>query len=335
MYPLYIVTGANGHLGSTIVRLLVGKGCRVRGLIMPHETPVEYENVEYIMGDVRDADSLEALFCNLNESFVVIHTAGIIDISDTVTSLLYDVNVTGTKNVVEQCIKHGAARLVYVSSVHAIPEKKGLRVLSETDSFSPDLVVGGYAKTKAEASQFVLDAVRKKRLDAVVVHPSGILGPYDNSGNHLVQLVEDYISGKLPACVRGGYDLVDVRDVAQGCIDAAEKGVCGECYILSGRHYEIKELLSIAKETVGGKKLPTLPVWMARAVLPILALDARRKKSRPLYTKYSLHTLESNDNFSHDKATRNFGYSPRDLNQTVADMVEWAKMKRRGKARNH
>ena len=88
----------------------------------------------------------------------------------------------------------------------------------------------------------MLDAVQEG-LDAVVVHPSGILGPYDRSGNHLVQLVNDYINGKLPACVNGGYDFVDVRDVADGCLKAIEKGKPGECFILSNRHYEVKDCL--------------------------------------------------------------------------------------------
>ena len=96
-------------------------------------------------------------------------------------------------------------------------------MLTEVDHFSPESVEGAYAKTKAEASQAVLDMVREG-LNAVIVHPSGILGPYDRSGNHLVQMVTDYLEGRLPACVKGGYDFVDVRDVAKGCLLAMDKG---------------------------------------------------------------------------------------------------------------
>lgn len=149
-------------------------------------------------------------------------------------------------------------RLVYVSSVHAIPEQEKLQVLEEVQNFSPEAVIGGYAKTKAEATQLVLEAVREG-LDAVVVQPSGILGPYDSSHNHLVQMIADYLHGKLPACVRGGYDFVDVRDVADGCLAAAEKGKRGECYILSNRHYEVKDVLSMVRSSNGGRKLPYCP----------------------------------------------------------------------------
>lgn len=187
-------------------------------------------------------------------------------------------------------------------------------------------MVGGYAKTKAEATQAVLDAAAEG-LDAVVVHPSGILGPYDRSGNHMVQLVSDYLQGKLPACVTGGYDFVDVRDVALGCLLAAEKGRKGECYILSNRHYEVRELLGILRSVAGGRRLPVLPMWMARAAAPAFQWLARLRKQRPLFTSYSLYTLRSNDKFSHDKATAELGYRPRDLVQTLRDTAAWLRGK--------
>lgn len=220
------------------------------------------------------------------------------------------------------------SRLVYVSSVHAIPEKDGLQVLREVHHFSPDEVVGGYAKTKAEATQIVLDAAAAG-LNAVVVHPSGILGPYDASGNHLVQLVVDYVRGKLPACVRGGYDFVDVRDVAAGCLAAVDKGRAGECYILSNRHYEVKDVLRIAKKVQGGPEAARCcPCGWPGRPRPCWSGVAKRRRERPLYTKYSLYTLASNDRFSHDKATRELGYQPRDLYQTIRDTIAWLNRKR-------
>ena len=277
--------------------------------------------VNYYFGDVTNPETLRPLFENTFGSEVyVIHTAGIISIENNVSEKLRQVNVGGTKNIVDLCKEYKVKRLVYVSSVHAIPEGEKSETLTEISHFSPDEVIGGYAKTKAEATQIVLDAA-KEGLNAVVVHPSGILGPYDNSGNHLVQLVKDYIKGKLPACVKGGYDFVDVRDVAAGCLLAAEKGRQGECYILSNRHYEIKDILALAKTIGGGKRIPVLPMWMAKMAEPFLRKAAEIRKRRPLYTKYSLHTLTANDKFSHEKATKELGYHPRDIKTTIADTL--------------
>ena len=336
MERLFIITGADGHLGGTLIRLLRRRKAMVRGLVLPGHMPPVGDGVTYFQGDVCQPESLEPLFQDIPAGTWVclIHTAGIVDISGEVLPLVRAVNVDGTKHILSLCQKHAVDRLVYVSSVHAIPEGDKTQVLHEITHFDPDAVVGGYAKTKAEATQAVLDAAAAG-LDAVVVHPSGILGPYDRSGNHLVQLVNDYLQGKLPACVTGGYDFVDVRDVALGCLLAAEKGRKGECYILSNRHYEVRELLSILRSVAGGRRLPVLPMWMARAAAPGLQWLARRQKKRPLYTSYSLYTLRSNDKFSHDKATAELGYRPRDLVQTLRDTAAWVRRSKVGPAKGN
>lgn len=326
---IYVITGANGHLGGTIVRMLRRGEDEVRGFVLTGSRVQDRDNVTYYQGDVRNKETLRPLFEHTDgREIVVIHTAGMIDISEKVSPRVYDVNVQGTKNVVSLCEEYRVKRLVYVSSVHAIPEGEKGCVLEETYDFSPDKVHGGYAKTKAEATAAVLAAVREQGLDAVVVHPSGIIGPYDDEGNHLVQLIGDYIKKRLPACVRGGYDFVDVRDVAKGCLSAVDHGRKGNCYILSNRHYEVKDVLDMTRHVCGGRKLPVLPMWMAKAGAPILEGVAKVRKERPLYTKYSLYTLTSNDRFSHDKATMELGYRPRDLRMTVADTVRWLTRKR-------
>ena len=323
MKTRYIITGAHGHLGGTLIRLLRHTAAKVYGLVLPGEPAVDTGNVHYVAGDVRDMESLRPLFEGAeNEKLYVIHTAGIISIAEKGSPLIYDVNIEGTKNMLRLCKEYGVARMVYVSSVHAIPEKEQGQVIAETDTFSPDTVTGVYAQTKAAATQAVLEAA-KEGLNVVVVHPSGIIGPYDQSGNHLVQMITDYLKGRLPACVKGGYDFVDVRDVARGCIRALFWGKSGSCYILSNRHYEIREVLKMVKKVSRGRKLITLPMWMAKLFAPGFEWYARHKHQRPLYTRSSLYTLRSNDRFSHDKATHELGYRPRDLYETVRDTVRW------------
>ena len=324
MKRIILVTGAKGHLGAAIVGLLAARGETVRGLALPGDTGPEVPGVQYVTGDVREPDSLRPLFAaGPDTALDVIHAAGIVDVSGRACAAMEAVNVAGTRNLLALCREYGVRRLVYISSVHAIPEGTRGTVLREAARFSPAWVTGGYAKTKAAATQLVLDAAAAG-LDAVVVHPSGILGPGDDSGgNHLVQMVRDYLAGRLPACVAGGYDFVDVRDVAQGCLLALEKGRSGECYILSGRFCSVKNVLELVRGETKGKRLAVLPMWLARAAAPFFQAAAKRRRRRPLYTAYSLYTLRSNGLFSHEKATAELGYQPRPLAETVRDTVAW------------
>ena len=118
----------------------------------------------------RRIDSLRPLFEGIQgQDVTVLHTAGVIDISEDLSPRMYDVNVNGTKNMIALCKEYGVKRMLYVSSVHAIPEGDRLKVLREVKRFSPDWVIGGYAKTKAEATQAVLDAVGEG-LDLSLIH---------------------------------------------------------------------------------------------------------------------------------------------------------------------
>ncbi|MCM1225670.1 MAG: NAD-dependent epimerase/dehydratase family protein [Lachnospiraceae bacterium] len=323
---MYIITGANGHLASTIIRYLVKQDCLIRGLILPSEENRDRKNITYYKGDITKPETMDEIFSGTEDYDVyVIHTAGIISVENEVTPLMYNVNVNGTKNIIEVCKKYAVKRLLYVSSVHAIQEGEYMSTITELYEFPKDKVQGGYASTKAEATQAVMDSVADG-LDVVVVHPSGILGPFDKGNNHITQLIQMYLSGKLPAGVTGGYDFVDVRDVAQGCISAVNNGRKGECYILSNRYYSVKDLLEYMRIAVHGKhKKVCVPLGLAKMAAPIFEKVAEITKTRPLFTKYSLYIMDSNGRFCHDKATKELGYMPRDMKDTIRDTIVYLK----------
>ena len=327
-HEIYLVTGAAGHLGFTIVSQLVADGRKVRALVLPGDVLGSClpPQVEIFYGNVLDPSSLEAFFCvSPDTDIFVIHAAGIVTTSLKYQSVVYEVNVKGTRNVTDAAIKFNATKLVYVSSVHAIPEQPKGQVIHETDHFDKDLVYGMYSKTKAEATQYVLDAVQRG-LDATIVHPSGICGPNSHTCNYATQMVIDCWRGSLPMGVDGGYDFVDVRDVTSSTISSCRKGGRGECYILGNRYISIKEYFRIF-QNVTGKKLPGImaPMWLARASLPFCSLYYKLKKQLPLFSSYSLYTLATNSLFSSDKARLELGYATRPFKDTIADTVEWLK----------
>lgn len=327
---IFIITGANGFLGNNIVRKLVeNKDNEVRALVLPEDKTNSLDglNCAIYKGDVADKDSLDHIFeiKETNAELYVIHCAAIVYIKSKYNPIVYEVNVNGTKNIIEKVLET-KAKLVYVSSVHAITEKPNNEVITEIKNFDPDRVEGQYAKTKAKIAKYVLEIVEKKGLNACIVHPSGIIGPNDFGNSHLTQLIIDAANGRLKACVKGGYDFVDVRDVAGGIINACYKGKSGECYILSNRYVEIKELLDMVSEAGNTKRIKTiLPMWVAKLTAPLSEMYYTLLKQAPLYTKYSLYTLESNSNFSNEKAKKELGYKNRDLRETVQNTVEWLK----------
>ena len=277
--PLWVVTGAAGFLGNNLIRILLDRGYRVRACVTSIDDAVSLRGLscETVILDVRNEEQvLQAFSHDIGEQVWVAHCAGIVSITSRVTRTVHDVNVGGTKNVLSACRKLGVQRLVYVSSVHTIREPDPPAViceLEEADDFNPDHVMGEYAKTKTEATREVL---RAEDLWRVVVQPSGIIGPGDYGDSHLTRLVRDTASGQLTATVPGGYDLVDVRDVALGIILAGERGVSGRSYILSGSYVLAADLTKSVAALSGRKRRFTmLPMWFAKLVAPIAELYYR------------------------------------------------------------
>lgn len=319
---MIVVTGATGHIGNVLVRELLSRGESVRAVVPAWEdiTPLKGLDAEIVEADVRDVDSLLRAF---KGSDLVFHLAGIVAITPGMKELLSQVNVEGTRNVVQACLQAGVARLVYTSSIHAIVEPPHGTVIDETLPFDPDRTVGDYGRSKAQATLEVLSGV-EQGLDAVIVCPTGVIGPYDYAPSEMGQLMIRVAQGSLKVSVEGAYDFVDVRDVARGLVLAAEKGRTGESYILSGERITVEDLMSILEE-VTGVPAPSfkVPLALARAGAGVAPLYYKVTKTKPLFTPYSVEVLGSNCLTSSAKAQRELGYSPRPLRESVADSIQW------------
>jgi dihydroflavonol-4-reductase len=321
-----VVTGATGHIGNILVRSLHDRGDEVTAFVLPREDISSIkDHVDHVAyGDIRDLQSLHYAFEGKD---LVFHLAGIIDIGSgrKMRRLMYEVNVEGVRNVVQACRESGIKRLVYTSSVHAITELPHGQTIAESKVFNPAAVRGPYAKTKAEATALVLKAATDG-LDAVVVHPAGIIGPEDHQLSNLGQLMLDFLKGKLLAYVSGGYNFVDVRDVVNGILNAADKGQSGECYILSGEYHSVRDMLAVMEDITKIKAPRTkLPRWFAYITSPFAELHYRIKRQKPLFTAYSIFTLGTNSDYSNEKAKRTLGYTVTPFRKTLEDTIAWIK----------
>jgi dihydroflavonol-4-reductase len=163
--------------------------------------------------------------------------------------------------------------------------------------------------------------------EVVVLNPTAILGPYDFQPSLLGNAVIRFYKGQNPSLIPGGYDWVDVRDVCYAAINAIDKGMPGECYLLSGSWKSLKDM-ACTVEKLGGHKTPwlNLPWWLAHVGAGVLNMHSTLTGGIPLYTSMSLDTLkESHRNISSAKAARDLGYSSRPFEETMADTIRWFK----------
>jgi dihydroflavonol-4-reductase len=232
------------------------------------------------------------------------------------------VNVEGTKNILRAAMERGIKKLIYTSSIHAI-QRVEEGVIDESLPYDAENPYGAYDRSKAEATLEVLHAAHAG-LDAVVACPTGVIGPYDFRGSMMGAVIHDAAAAKPALYVDGAYDFVDVRDVADGLINAAEKGKRGESYILSGNKISVRYLLETVREITGrGFFQVKIPFDLAKFAAFFTPMYYKLAHATPRFTPYSLEVLQSNSNISHAKASRELGYKPRSIYETLADTVKW------------
>ena len=324
MKKLYLVTGATGHLGTCLTAELLRRGEHVRVLVRPGRKALAPHGAQAVDGDVAREETLAPFFDRTGfDSVTLLHCAALVTIASREDRRVWDVNVNGTENVMRLARQAGVERVVYVSSVHAIPERPHGETICEVNDFSPHLVHGQYARSKAAAAQRALDHAREG-LNVSIVHPSGIIGPGDHSRrNHMVRTIQAMASGRIPVSMEGGYDFVDVRDVVDGILACEERGQAGECYILSGHYVKVKELLSAVCRIKGRRASRLeLPHGLVRRIAPIAErLSLLTGDRAPLLTPYSVYTLHTNGRFSHETASQFLGYRPRAIAESIRDTL--------------
>lgn len=315
------ITGGSGHIGNCLIRELKKQGAQVKVLVPDVRNALEELDVEPVYGDLLERSSLTKL---CEGADVVFHLAARIAIDNRSSDQVYSTNITGTENIINAAIQSNAGKFIHFSSIDAFqsgtPEMNfdENRALIETEEVS-------YRFSKAEGERLVLKAV-KKGLNAVIINPTAVIGPYDIRGSLMGQALRNIYQNKLPFLVSGGFNWVDVRDVVAGAIQAVRTGRSGERYILSGTFCSLKELSSMISK-ISGCRIPfMLPVSLARLTCPFYQVYSALTNKEPLYTNQSLDLLVSSPlNISSEKAQRELGYSPRPLEQTLIDTFNWYK----------
>jgi dihydroflavonol-4-reductase len=317
------VTGASGHIGSCLVQELKKRGAAIKVLVHKFRSDLDELDVEIVQGNLLEPESL-ITFCKGAD--VVFHLAAQIAIENRSSGHVYETNVTGTRNMLEAAIHEGVRKFIHFSSIHAFKIGSPGQMINEgTSLVETNKTV--YEFTKAEGEREVMKAV-KGGLDAVILNPTAVIGPYDYRGSLLGQALLKIYQNKLAFLVSGGYNWVDVRDVVSAAINAIDSGRKGENYILSGEFRSLQELSAVISKLSGCRIPLNVPVSLARIACPFIQLYSSVTKEQPLYTSQSLDILVNSPvNISNQKAITELGFVPRSLEQTLRDTFDWYRQK--------
>lgn len=328
---MILVTGATGHIGNVLVNKLMCLGEELRLLLPPGESVAALNGIraEIVVCDIRNSD---AVMKAVEGCETVFHLAGIIRVSKKKDTLIQEVNIGGTQNMVNACLHHKVRRMVYISSVHAIKEPKDGTAITEQLNYVTDEKAGGYANSKAAATRIVQEGIARG-LDAVVIFPSGVIGPFDYKLSEIGSMIKGFVRGsksRVAFYFDGAYDFVDVRDVCDALIQAWKMGKSGEGYIISGEQASVKQIYTHLLSIQGKrKKLVRVPLWLVKFAVLFMPLYYRMFRKKPVFTKAAVEVLHSNANISSAKAQRELGYRPRPVFESLRDSVVWFDRERR------
>ena len=314
-----VVTGAGGFLGSVLVRELVARGRSVRAIIRSNAKALEELDIEIVAADIRDSSSIDRALAGAESVF---HLASVISLSGDRSGSVTATNIDGARNVAEAALKNGVKRFIHCSSIHVFDLKDHGKTINEnTIRVTTDSPV--YDRTKY-AGEIAVRNLIKMGLPAVVIHPTGVIGPGDHRPSRMGQVLIDLSSKKLPALISGGFNWVDVRDVCVGALAAEEFGRIGESYILSGQWHSTRQLATFGEE-ITGTPPPNfdLPMWLAQGIAPIGSLLGNITSNEYRLNSDTVSALKAARKISSAKAETELGFKSRPIRNSVHDAYKW------------
>jgi len=317
-----LVTGATGFVGSHVTRQLVNAGQSVRVLVRPNSNlqALAGLHVEYFEGDLRDQKSLGRALKGIRRVF---HVAADYRLWTPRPEEIYQINVEGTRNLLDAAGHSGVERIVYTSTVATIAVPRHGVLPNEGTQASLDEMIGHYKRSKFLAERVAVEAA-SAGMPVVIVNPTAPVGPWDWKPTPTGRIILDFLRGKMPAYVDTGLNVAPVEDIAEGHLLAAEKGRAGERYILGGRNMTLKQILD-ALSAITGRRAPRLRLPHAIALAAgyadqLFSRLAGREPQIPVEgVKMSRHRMFVQS----DKAERELGYKPTSVGAALERAVNW------------
>ncbi len=319
---IVLVTGASGFVGSAVARLLCARGFVVRALVRRSSPRANLEGLACTIaeGDMREPADMRAAMQGVRYLFHVAadYRLWAIDPEEIVRN-----NLEGTRIVMEAARDAGVERIVYTSSVATLKPGTAAAPSDETARLGEGDAIGAYKRSKVVAERLVEHMVGNG-LPAVIVNPSTPIGPRDIKPTPTGRIIVEAASGRMPAFLDTGLNLVHVDDVAEGHLLAFDKGRIGSSYILGGENVSLREMLHAITRLAGRSpprlrlsRMPLYPLaYAAEAVArwtgkePFLTVDALKMSAHHMF-------------FTSAKAQTELGYRARPYGQALEDALDW------------
>jgi|TARA_B100001540_G_scaffold213479_1_gene188344 dihydroflavonol-4-reductase len=315
------VTGGSGHVGGNLVRELLSRGYQVDCLVRSDTRALDNLDVKLVKGDMLNPKDIAPL---MTDSDIVFHSAAFVAVEKIQEDLMHKINVEGSRSIATAAVESGVKKMIHFSSVHAFEQQPTSESLVETRPLVTDPKALPYDRTKAEAQKVVL-GYRDQGLEVNVIHPTGIIGPYDFKPSRMGEVLRDITNGNMPFAINNGFNWVDVRDVAKSAVNCVDMGVDGQNYILPGHWASIPHLSTMIKRITGNRThLVSVPFWMAYLALPFASVSSRISGKRPSFSRGSLQALAIQcKNIPGTLANEHLDHQPRPLLDTIDDTVSW------------
>ena len=318
-----LVTGASGFVGSAVLRAVVARGARARAMVRSSSPRVNLDSVdcEIVTGDMTDPAAMARALEGIK---VLFHVAADYRLWAPDPGEIIRANVNGTRTVMQAALAAGVERVVYTSSVATLRAADAGTEVDETAPLDEGEAVGAYKESKVAAERLVERMIADEGLAAVIVNPSTPIGPRDVKPTPTGRILVEAATGKIPAFVDTGMNLVHVDDVAEGHLLAFEKGVVGARYILGGENVSLRDMLA-AIAALTGRKAPTVnlprgPLYPLAYVAEMIAQITRKE---PFLTRDALKMSSHHMYFTSAKAERELGYSARPYGEALKDALDW------------
>ena len=320
---MILVTGASGFVGSAVLRKLAGRGEATRALVRPSSDRrnVEGLDTELVEGDLMEPGTLRKALSGCRGLF---HVAADYRLWTREPQRMFSANVDGTRAIMLAALETGVERIVYTSSVATL----GIVPGGDGDEDTPvrfEDMIGPYKQSKFMAEREVDALVEADDLPAVIVTPSTPIGPRDVKPTPTGRMIVEAASGRMPAYVDTGLNVVHVDDVADGHLLAFDKGRIGERYVLGGDNMELRDILAAVADITGGRA-PKMRIPHA-AIMPIAHLAEAWTRisggTEPFVTVDGIRMARKKMFFSSAKAKRDLDYTPGPARRALEDAITW------------